>query len=90
MTTQVINARIDSKLKKETEAILARIGMTSSEFIRLCYTQVRNRRAIPFTLEADMNETQYLLSTKENRDHLKKAIDQIEHGEVVDVKLLDV
>ena len=90
MTTRVINARIDSKLKKDTEAILARIGLTSSEFIRLCYTQVRNKRSIPFTLDADMDETEYLLSTPENKKHLEESIEQANRGELYDVKLLDV
>ena len=90
MTTQLINARIDAKLKKETEAILAQIGLTGSEFIRLCYTQVRNKRAIPFALEANMDETDYLLSTKANRKNLKESIAQADKGELHHVKLLDV
>ncbi len=52
MVTQVVNARIDSDLKKEVDVILKQIGLTSGEAIRLFYTQIRNTQSIPFQLTA--------------------------------------
>ncbi len=53
MQTQIVNARIDSRLKKEVDGILAQIGLTGPEAIRLFYAQVRNHRGIPFRLTVE-------------------------------------
>lgn len=53
MQTQIVNARIDSQLKREVDGILAQIGLTGPEAIRLFYAQVRNHRGIPFRLTAE-------------------------------------
>ena len=69
MQTQIVNARIDSQLKKEVDGILAKIGLTGPEAIRLFYAQVRNHRGIPFrlTVEETPNE--------ETRRAIQNALD---------------
>lgn len=69
MHTQIVNARIDSQLKKEVDGILAQIGLTGPEAIRLFYAQVRNHRGIPFrlTVEETPNE--------ETRRAIQNALD---------------
>lgn len=69
MQTQIVNARIDSQLKKEVDGILAQIGLTGPEAIRLFYAQVRNHRGIPFrlTVEETPNE--------ETRRAIQNALD---------------
>ncbi len=69
MQTQIVNARIDSQLKKEVDGILAQIGLTGPEAIRLFYTQVRNHRGIPFQLTVREEPN------KETRQAIQNALD---------------
>lgn len=46
--TTTIRARIEPKLKAEAEAVLARLGLTPSDAIRLLYHQVKLGKALPF------------------------------------------
>lgn len=68
MASQIVNARIDTQLKKDVDGILANIGLTGPEAIRLFYTQIRNKRAIPFSLVA----------TEEPTESVKQAIQRSE------------
>ena len=69
MQTQIVNARIDSQLKQEVDGILAQIGLTGPEAIRLFYAQVRNHRGIPFRLMVE--ET----PNEETRRAIQNALD---------------
>jgi DNA-damage-inducible protein J len=46
--TQNIEARIEPKLKAEAESVLADLGLSASEAIRVFYKQVVLRRGLPF------------------------------------------
>lgn len=46
--TTTIRARIEPELKTEVEAILSKLGLTSSEAIQLLYRQIKLRRGLPF------------------------------------------
>jgi len=46
----VIHTRIDPTIKKEAESVFSQLGMTPTEAVRLFYTQVSLRKAIPFSL----------------------------------------
>lgn len=48
--TTTIRARIEPKLKAEAEAVLAKLGLTPSDAIRLLYHQVKLRRSLPFEI----------------------------------------
>lgn len=48
--TTTIRARIEPKLKAEAEAVLAKLGLTPSDAIRLLYHQVRLAKALPFEI----------------------------------------
>lgn len=48
--TVMMHTRIDRELKREAEQILAGIGMTTSEAIRLFLHRVRVERALPLQL----------------------------------------
>ena len=48
--TTTIRARIEPKLKAEAEAVLAELGLTPSDAIRLLYHQVRLAKALPFEI----------------------------------------
>jgi DNA-damage-inducible protein J len=44
----VVRARIDERVKKEAEAVLASIGLTVSDAFRLMMVRIATERALPF------------------------------------------
>lgn len=44
----VIRARVDSRLKKDSEAVLKRLGLSAGEAIRMFLAQVTLKRGLPF------------------------------------------
>ena len=44
----VVRARIDERVKKEAEAVLASIGLTVSDAFRLMMVRIATDRALPF------------------------------------------
>jgi DNA-damage-inducible protein J len=48
--TEMISARVDPKLKKSAERIFTRIGITTTEAIRLFLKQVELHRVFRFLL----------------------------------------
>jgi DNA-damage-inducible protein J len=55
--TEMIHARIDPKLKKATEAIFSKIGLSTTDAIRLFLTQVELHRGLPFPVSTPNQET---------------------------------
>jgi len=45
---QLVQARIDGAIKEEAAAVLAEIGLTISDFVRLGLTRVAREKAMPF------------------------------------------
>jgi len=54
----VVRARVDEKLKKESETILRRLGLSSTEAIRMFLTQITIHQGLPFavSLQTEPNE----------------------------------
>ncbi|WP_019223230.1 type II toxin-antitoxin system RelB/DinJ family antitoxin [Bartonella rattaustraliani] len=46
----VVRARIDKTVKKEAHEILASLGLTVSDFIRIALTKVVNEKGLPFDM----------------------------------------
>ena len=44
----VVRARIDERVKKEAEAVLASIGLTVSDAFRLMMVKIANEKVLPF------------------------------------------
>jgi DNA-damage-inducible protein J len=44
----VVRARIDERVKKEAEVVLASIGLTVSDAFRLMMVRIATERALPF------------------------------------------
>jgi DNA-damage-inducible protein J len=55
--TQMIRARVDLKLKKSAERIFTRIGITTTDAIRLFLKQVELHRGLPFPVLTPKEET---------------------------------
>jgi len=47
----MIRARIAPKLKEEVEAILAEVGLSASDAIRMYYRQIKMHKGIPFDVK---------------------------------------
>lgn len=45
---QLVQARIDGEIKAEASAVLAAMGLTVSDAVRLMLTKVARERALPF------------------------------------------
>jgi DNA-damage-inducible protein J len=46
----IVSARIDPRIKKEAEAILAKQGLTPSLLINALYDQIISNKGIPFAM----------------------------------------
>ncbi len=57
MKTAIINARIKPELKTDVEAILSKLGMTTTQAITMFFEQVKMNRGIPFELKIPNAET---------------------------------
>lgn len=59
MTTKnsVVRARIDGDIKAEAEAVLAAIGLTSSEAFRMMMTRIAKEKMLPFEPLVPNDET---------------------------------
>jgi DNA-damage-inducible protein J len=55
--TETIRARVEPALKSEAEAILKKIGLSSSEAMRLFLYQVVQQRGLPFEVKIPNAET---------------------------------
>ena len=49
-TTAFVRARIDEKLKQEAAAVLAEMGLTVSDVVRMVLTKVAKEKALPFEM----------------------------------------
>jgi DNA-damage-inducible protein J len=66
----VVRARIDERIKKEAEVVLASIGLTVSDAFRMLLVRVAREKALPF---------EPLVPNEETIEAMKAA----RHGELV-------
>ncbi|MEZ9923742.1 type II toxin-antitoxin system RelB/DinJ family antitoxin [Vibrio breoganii] len=57
MKTEMVRARVSSELKHESEEILAELGMSMSDAIRIFLSQVKLRHEFPLELKVPNQET---------------------------------
>jgi DNA-damage-inducible protein J len=57
-SAEVVRARIDADLKREVSAVLAEMGLSVSDAIRLLFVRVAAERALPFDVRVPNAETQ--------------------------------
>lgn len=55
--TKMITARVDPKLKRDTEKILKDLGLTTTQAITLFFNQINLRKALPFAVTMPNTET---------------------------------
>ncbi len=59
--TATVRARVDPELKRGAEAVLKKIGLTSSEAITLFLAQVKLRKGLPFSVHMPNKETRHAI-----------------------------
>ena len=57
MKSAVVNARMETELKSEVEAIFRQLGMNTTQAITMFFEQVRLHRAVPFEIKLPNKET---------------------------------
>lgn len=84
--TAFVRARIDERLKNEAAAVLAEMGLTVSDVVRITLTRVAKEKALPFELKAPNAETRAAM--EESRSLMKSRASRFEDGEAL-IKSLD-
>jgi DNA-damage-inducible protein J len=57
MKTEMVRARVSSELKHDSEIVLAQLGMSMSDAIRIFLSQVKLRNEFPVELKIPNSET---------------------------------
>lgn len=69
--TAKVNARIEPKLKKETEQVLGAIGLSTTDAIRVYFKQIVYRRGLPFDVRMPNRATRNAMKQARNNYRLK-------------------
>lgn len=72
-TNAVVRARIDEHLKDEATVILATMGLTVSDFLRIGLTKVVSEQGLPFEMQAPNQLTAETLAKSERGEDLHRA-----------------
>lgn len=81
MATAFVRARIDETLKEEAAAVLAELGLTVSDVVRIVLTRVAKEKALPFEMRLPNKLTVATLTKSEGGEdvhHAKDADDLFE------------
>jgi addiction module RelB/DinJ family antitoxin len=70
----VVRARVDSRLKRDSEDILRQLGLSQTEAIRMFFTQIVRRRGLPFQVVLQPDENEDILLPRSKR---QAAIDSL-------------
>ena len=71
--TTMVTARVDPKLKHETEKVFKELGLTTTQAITLFYKQVNLRRGLPFAVELPNAKTQAAIGDALGGYNLREA-----------------
>lgn len=89
--TAPVYARIEKGLKENAESILARLGISPSEAIKMLYSQIVLVKGMPFESKLpDINHFSAQNITKAEFDaELQKGVDSIKNGRTHSVEDVD-
>jgi DNA-damage-inducible protein J len=73
--TAFVRARIDEKLKEEATAVLADMGLTVSDVVRIVLTRVAKEKALPFEMRVPNKLTAETLAKSERGEDIHHAKD---------------
>lgn len=69
----VVRARVDEQLKDEAAAILATMGLTVSDFVRIGLTKVVSEQGLPFEMKVPNRLTAETLAKSDEGQDLHRA-----------------
>jgi len=75
MTTTLVRARIDQTLKDEAASVLAEMGLTVSDVVRIALTKIAKEKALPFDMRVPNKLTAETLMKSERGEDLHRAKD---------------
>jgi DNA-damage-inducible protein J len=77
--TVQITARVDPKLKRETEEVFDELGLSTSQAITLFFKQVKMRKGLPFAVSIPNAETRQSIdeALAGKNLHEAKGIDEL-------------
>jgi len=70
--TRMIHARIDPRLKRSTERVFSKIGISTTEAIRIFLKQVELHKGLPFAVEVPNAKTIAAMREANNPSALKR------------------
>lgn len=73
--TAFVRARIDEKLKNEAALVLAEMGLTVSDVIRIALTKIAKEKALPFDMRVPNALTAATLEKSERGEEVYHAKD---------------
>ena len=71
----IVRARVDETLKQEAAAILATMGLTVSDFVRIGLTRVVSEQGLPFEMKVPNRLTAETLAASERGEDVHQAED---------------
>ena len=83
--TAYVRARIDEKLKEEATAVLADMGLTVSDVVRIVLTRVAKDKALPFEMRVPNKLTVETLVKSERGEDVHHAKDATDLFEQLDI-----
>jgi DNA-damage-inducible protein J len=69
--TETIRARVEPALKRDAEAVLKKLGLTSSEAITLFLAQVKLTKGLPFSVRLPNKETRRAIREARERKNVE-------------------
>lgn len=73
--TAFVRARIDESLKEEAATVLAEMGLTVSDVVRIVLTKVAKDKALPFEMRVPNRLTAETLTKSERGEEVHHARD---------------
>jgi DNA-damage-inducible protein J len=70
-----VRARVDKRLKRQSEEILGGLGLTTTEAIRIFLHQVRIHKGLPFDLRLKEDNSDMLLPASKRQAALDSVYD---------------
>ncbi|GLR64219.1 type II toxin-antitoxin system RelB/DinJ family antitoxin [Marinospirillum insulare] len=74
-STAFVRARIDEKLKNEAALVLAEMGLTVSDVVRIALTKIAKEKALPFDMRVPNTKTIETLEKSNKGEDLHQAKD---------------
>ncbi|MBP9818270.1 type II toxin-antitoxin system RelB/DinJ family antitoxin [Candidatus Shapirobacteria bacterium] len=82
---EYLQVRIDSYTKNNVSLILSRLGMTPSQAIKMLFSQIIIKNALPFEVSLPANFVEKL--SPEESAEVGVALEQIKNGEYTEVDM---